>query len=101
MPKFVVEREIPGAGGMTPEQVCDAAKKSLSVLHDLGSQIQWIHSYVTDHKVYCISWAPNAEIIQEHPWTLPRGSAPRSAACTSAMAFPSSSGTREKSAKWL
>jgi hypothetical protein len=66
MPKFVIEREIPGAGEMTPEQVQDAARQSLGVLRDLGPEIQWLHSYVTDNKVYCIYWAPNAEIIQEH-----------------------------------
>jgi hypothetical protein len=66
MPKFVIEREIAGAGEMTPEQVQAAAQKSLGVLRDLGPQIQWLHSYVTDNKVYCIYWAPNAEIIQEH-----------------------------------
>jgi len=66
MPKFVIEREIPGAGGMTPAQVRAAAANSLSVLQDLGPQIQWLHSYVTDDKVYCIYWAPSAELIQEH-----------------------------------
>lgn len=66
MPKFVVEREIPGAGGMTPEQVQQAAQQSLGVLRDLGPQIQWLHSYVTDNKVYCIYWAPSAELIHEH-----------------------------------
>jgi uncharacterized protein DUF4242 len=66
MPKFVIEREIPGAGQMTQEQVRAVAKNSLRVLSDLGPQIQWLHSYVTDNKVYCIYWAPNAEIIQEH-----------------------------------
>jgi hypothetical protein len=66
MPKFVVEREIPGAGQMTPEQVQEAARQSLAVLRELGPRIQWLHSYVTDNKVYCIYWAPNAELIQEH-----------------------------------
>ncbi len=66
MPKFVIEREIPGAGEMTPGQLQGAAQQSLSVLRDLGPQIQWLHSYITDNKVYCIYWAPNAEIIQEH-----------------------------------
>ena len=66
MPKFVIEREILGAGDMTPEQFQAVAQKSLGVLRDLGPQIQWLHSYVTDNKVYCIYWAPNAEIIQEH-----------------------------------
>jgi hypothetical protein len=66
MPKFVIEREIPGAGQMTPEQAQAAAQQSLGVLKDLGPEIQWLHSYVTDNKVYCIYWAPNAEVIQEH-----------------------------------
>lgn len=66
MPKFVIEREIPGVGQMTPEQAQEAARNSLSVLRDLGPQIQWLHSYVTDNKVYCIYWAPSADIIQEH-----------------------------------
>jgi hypothetical protein len=66
MPKFIIEREISGAGDMTPEQVQVAAQQSLGVLRDLGPQIQWLHSYVTDNKVYCVYWAPNAEIIQEH-----------------------------------
>jgi hypothetical protein len=66
MPKFVIEREIPGAGSMTPEETQNVARKSLSVLRDLGPQIQWLHSYVTDNKVYCIYWAPSAEIIREH-----------------------------------
>ena len=66
MPKFVIEREIPGASNMTPEQVRAAAQSSLAVLKELGPQIQWLHSYVTDDKVYCIYWAPGEEIIQEH-----------------------------------
>lgn len=66
MPKFVIEREIPGAGDMTSAQRQTVAQSSLSVLRDLGPQIQWLHSYVTDNKVYCIYWAPNSEIIQEH-----------------------------------
>jgi len=66
MPNFVIEREIPGASKMTDEQVRVAAAKSLEVLKNLGPQIQWLHSYVTDDKIYCIYWAPDAEIIQEH-----------------------------------
>jgi len=54
MPNFVIEREIPGAGGMTSQQACEVAKKSLAVLRELGPQIQWLHSYVTDNKIYCI-----------------------------------------------
>jgi Protein of unknown function (DUF4242) len=66
MPKFVIEREIEGAGQMTSDQAQAAARRSLEVLRDLGPQIQWLHSYVTDNKVYCIYWAPDAEIIREH-----------------------------------
>lgn len=66
MPNFVIEREIPGASTMTPEQVRETAMRSLDVLKELGPQIQWLHSYVTDDKVYCIYWAPGEEIIREH-----------------------------------
>ena len=66
MPNYVIEREIPGASNLTEEQVQDVALKSLGVLKELGPQIQWLHSYVTDDKVYCIYWAPNEEIIKEH-----------------------------------
>ena len=66
MPNYVIEREIPGASKMSEEQVKDVALKSLGVLKELGPQIQWLHSYVTDDKVYCIYWAPNEEIIKQH-----------------------------------
>ena len=66
MPKFVIEREMPGAGRLTEEELKSVAVKSLGVLKELGPQIQWIHSYVTDDKVYCIYWAPDEETIREH-----------------------------------
>ena len=66
MPQFVIEREIPGAGTLTPEEFHRAAQRSVEVLRELGPQIQWIHSYVTDNKVYCIYLAPDEKIIQEH-----------------------------------
>ena len=66
MPNFVIEREIPGAGKMTPEQIVEAAKNSLSVLRELGPQVQWLHSYVTDNKIYCVYWAPSEDFIKEH-----------------------------------
>jgi hypothetical protein len=66
MPKFVIEREIPGAGNMTDAQVREAALKSLEVLKDLGPQIQWLHSYVTDDKIYCVYLAPDERTILEH-----------------------------------
>jgi hypothetical protein len=64
MPNFVIEREIPGAGQMTETQAKEAAKESFAAMQALG--IQWVHSYVTDDKVYCIYWAPNEEVIREH-----------------------------------
>ena len=66
MPKFVIEREIPGAGKMAPEELRLAAMKSVEVLKDLGPKIQWLHSYVTDDKIYCIYLAPDEETIREH-----------------------------------
>ena len=66
MPKYVIEREIPGAGKMSPEQLRGISEKSCGVLKNLGPQIQWLHSYVTDDKIYCVYIAPNAEIVREH-----------------------------------
>jgi len=66
MPKYVIEREIPDAGALTAEQLRGIAQKSCSVLQTLGPQIQWLHSYVTDDKVYCVYIAPNREMIAEH-----------------------------------
>jgi len=66
MPKFVIEREIPGADDMTPEQLKAAAMKSVEVLKELGPGIQWLHSYFTDNKVYCVYLAADESVIQEH-----------------------------------
>ena len=66
MPKFVIEREIPGAGKLTPEQILGIAQKSCGVLRNMGPQIQWLHSYVTDDKIYCVYIAPNEEAIRQH-----------------------------------
>jgi len=66
MPKYVIEREMPGAGKLTEDQLREASVKSLGVLKGLGPQIQWVHSYVTDDKIYCIYWAPDEETIREH-----------------------------------
>lgn len=66
MPKYVIEREIPGAGNLTPEQLKDASQTSCGVLSNMGPQIQWLHSYVTGDKVYCVYIAPNEEMIREH-----------------------------------
>ncbi len=66
MPKYVIEREIPGAGDLSPEQLQAISQKSCGVLRDLGPQIQWQHSYVTDNKVYCVYIAPNEQLVREH-----------------------------------
>lgn len=66
MPKFVIEREIPGAGKLTAEQLKGISQTSCGVLRNMGPQIQWVHSYVTDDKIYCIYNAPNEEMVREH-----------------------------------
>jgi hypothetical protein len=66
MPKFLIEREIPGAGAMSAEQLQSVAEKSCTVLRNLGPQIQWLHSYVTDNKIYCVYIAPNESLVREH-----------------------------------
>jgi hypothetical protein len=66
MPKFVIERELPGAGSLTIEQLQGVSEKSCSVLRNLGPQIQWVQSFVTDNKIYCIYIAQNEEIVREH-----------------------------------
>src|SRR5438093_9150390 len=66
MPKYVIEREIPGLGNWSQQQLQAASRKSCSVLNKLGPQIQWIESYVTNDKLYCVYVAPNEEMIREH-----------------------------------
>jgi len=66
VPKFLIERNIPGAGQLSPEQLQGISQKSCSVLRGLGPQIQWVQSYVTDDKITCVYIAPNAELIREH-----------------------------------
>lgn len=66
MPKFVIEREIPGAGALTAEQLQGISQKSCGVLRNLGPQIQWLQSYVTGDKIYCIYIAPDEETVREH-----------------------------------
>jgi hypothetical protein len=66
MPKYVIEREIPGAGKLTAQQLNAISQKSCSVLKDFGPQIQWLESYVTDDKVYCVYIAPNEAMVREH-----------------------------------
>jgi cell division inhibitor SulA len=66
VPKFLIERNIPGAGQLSAEQLQGVSQKSCSVLRELGPQIQWVQSYVTDDKITCVYIAPNAELIREH-----------------------------------
>jgi len=66
MPKFVIEREIPGAGKLSDEQLKGISQTSCGVLSNMGPQIQWVHSYVTDDKIYCVYNAPNEEMVREH-----------------------------------
>ena len=66
MPKYIIERELPGAGNLSPEQLQAVSQKSCGVLRNLGPQIQWLHSYVTQDKIYCVYVAPNEKLIREH-----------------------------------
>ena len=66
MPQFVIEREVPGAGSLTEEQLREVSLRSLQALKEIGPQIQWLHSYVTEEKVYCVYLAPDEDTIREH-----------------------------------
>jgi len=66
MPKYVIERVVPGASKMTPAELKSLSQRSCNVLNEMGPQIQWIHSYVTDNKIYCIYLAANEEMVKEH-----------------------------------
>ncbi len=66
MPKYVIEREVPGAGKLTGAELKAISQKSCAVLRQMGPQIQWVESFVTDDKLYCVYVAPNAEAVREH-----------------------------------
>jgi len=66
MPQFVIEREVPGAGKLSESEIRDLSMRSLDVLRTMGPQIQWLHSYVTEDKVYCVYLAPDENSIREH-----------------------------------
>jgi hypothetical protein len=66
MPKYVIERDLPGAGNLTPEQLRAISQKSNKVIADLGPEIRWLTSYVTDDKLYCVYVAPDSDILYEH-----------------------------------
>ena len=66
MPKYLIERDIPGAGKLSPAELRGISQKSCGVLQELGPQVQWMHSYVTGDKVYCVYVAPSEELVREH-----------------------------------
>jgi hypothetical protein len=66
MPKYVIERDIPGAGALSAEELTGISQKSCSVLEELGPKIQWVESYVTADKIYCIYIAPNEQMVRDH-----------------------------------
>ena len=66
MPRYVIERELPGAGKLSAEELHGISQKSCGVIRDLGPSIQWVESFVTEDKIYCIYYAPNKDIIMEH-----------------------------------
>jgi len=66
MPKFVIEREVPGAGNLTDAEIQEMSKKSVAALNSLGPNIQWLHSYVTGDKVYCVYIATDEQLLREH-----------------------------------
>ena len=66
MPEYVIEREMPGAGNLSEDEIREASLRSLTVLKELGSSIQWLHSYVTNDKIYCVYFAQDEEKIHEH-----------------------------------
>lgn len=66
MPKYVIERELPGAGKLTPGELQGISQKSCGVLRNLGPEIQWLQSYVTDDKIYCVYIAPSEELVRRH-----------------------------------
>ena len=66
MPRFVIEREIPGAGSLSPAELKAVSQKSCNVLRNLGPEIQWVQSFVTENKIYCIYIAPSEDLIRQH-----------------------------------
>ena len=66
MPKFVIERDIPGAGKLSPQQLQAISQKSCAVLQEMGPRIQWVQSYVTDDRIYCVYIAPDEETVRQH-----------------------------------
>lgn len=66
MPKFIIERELPGAGALPPQELKAISQKSCDVLREMGPEVQWLESYITGDKIYCVYIAPNEGLIREH-----------------------------------
>lgn len=66
MPKYIIERDLPGAGKLSPQELKAISQKSCSILRNLGPEIQWVHSYVSDDKIYCVYIAPSEALIRDH-----------------------------------
>lgn len=66
MPKYLIERELPGAGDLSADELCAISQKSCSVLSGFGGDVQWVHSYVTADKIYCVYLAPTEDLVREH-----------------------------------
>ena len=66
MPQYIIEREVPGAGALSETEIRDLSLRSLQTLKEMGPQIQWLHSYVTEDKLYCVYLAPDEDTIREH-----------------------------------
>ena len=66
MPKYIIEREIPNAAALSPDELREIARRSCAVLHELGARIQWVQSFVTEDTITCVYLAANAEIVREH-----------------------------------
>lgn len=66
MPKFIIERDIPGAGALTPAELQGISQKSCGILNEMGTKIQWLESYVTDNKIYCVYIAPDSATVKAH-----------------------------------
>ncbi len=78
MPKYVIERDLPGAGTLTDDDLVAISQKSNSVLAEMGGDVQWLHSYVTDDKIFCVYVAPDPASVREHAR---RGGFPANAVC--------------------
>ena len=91
MPKFVIERELPGAGSLSADDLCGISEKSNTVLGEMGGDVQWLHSYVTGDKIFCVYIAPDEERVLEHAT---RGGFPANAVCEVSSVIDPTTGGR-------